>query len=48
MKTWRLLQPLANIIWIVRSEVTARKLTIFTQNKGLRLDGILQIDPNKR
>jgi len=43
LKTWKLLLPLANLIWLVRSESTEKKLLAFCQSKGLRLDGVLQI-----
>ena len=35
LKTWKLLLPLANIIWLVRSESTSKKILAFTQSKGL-------------
>lgn len=43
VQTWRILSPLANIIWVVRNEMTLKKLLTFSQSKGLRLDGVVQI-----
>ena len=48
IKTWKSLSALINMIWIVRRESSFKKLISFASSFNLRLDGVVQVQSNKK
>jgi hypothetical protein len=48
LRTWKKLNGIANVIWLIKRESSARKLIAFCKQENLRIDGIIKVEPSHR